>query len=80
MRGPVNDGAPECSHITSRLCQWIHARVSDGLVALAESEFGLEPLSGRLFVFLNRHPDCGLSGRWLTQLVGLRLATATVDA
>lgn len=26
----------------------------DGLVALVESEFGLEPRSGHLFVFLNR--------------------------
>ena len=32
----------------------VDARKSfDGLVALVESEFGLEPLSGHLFVFLN---------------------------
>jgi transposase len=35
--------------------QPVDARKSfDGLVALVESEFGLEPLSGHLFVFLNR--------------------------
>jgi transposase len=33
----------------------VDARKSfDGLVALVENEFGLEPLSGHLFVFLNR--------------------------
>lgn len=33
----------------------VDARKSfDGLAALVESEFGLEPLSGHLFVFLNR--------------------------
>lgn len=33
----------------------VDARKSfDGLVALVESEFGLEPLSGHLFAFLNR--------------------------
>jgi transposase len=33
----------------------IDARKSfDGLAALVESEFGLEPLSGHLFAFLNR--------------------------
>ncbi|MEO8900512.1 MAG: IS66 family insertion sequence element accessory protein TnpB [Polyangiaceae bacterium] len=33
----------------------VDARKSfDGLAALIESEFGLEPLSGHLFVFLNR--------------------------
>lgn len=35
--------------------QPVDARKSfDGLVALVESEFGLSPLSGHLFVFLNR--------------------------
>lgn len=35
--------------------QPVDARKSfDGLVALVESEFGLEPLSGHLFAFLNR--------------------------
>jgi IS66 Orf2 like protein. len=35
--------------------QPVDARKSfDGLSALVESEFGLEPLSGHLFVFLNR--------------------------
>ena len=35
--------------------QPVDARKSfDGLAALIESEFGLEPLSGHLFVFLNR--------------------------
>lgn len=35
--------------------QPVDARKSfDGLAALVESEFGLEPLSGHLFVFLNR--------------------------
>jgi transposase len=35
--------------------QPVDARKSfDGLVALVETEFGLEPLSGHLFVFLNR--------------------------
>src|SRR4051794_29338935 len=35
--------------------QPVDARKSfDGLVTLVESEFGLEPLSGHLFVFLNR--------------------------
>jgi transposase len=33
----------------------VDARKSfDGLAALVESEFGVEPLSGHLFVFLNR--------------------------
>jgi hypothetical protein len=33
----------------------VDARKSfDGLAAMVESEFGLEPLSGHLFVFLNR--------------------------
>jgi transposase len=33
----------------------VDARKSfDGLAAVVESEFGLEPLSGHLFVFLNR--------------------------
>lgn len=33
----------------------VDARKSfDGLAALVEAEFGLEPLSGHLFVFLNR--------------------------
>jgi transposase len=33
----------------------VDARQSfDGLAALVEAEFGLEPLSGHLFVFLNR--------------------------
>jgi transposase len=35
--------------------QPVDARKSfDGLAALVEAEFGLEPLSGHLFVFLNR--------------------------
>ena len=35
--------------------QPVDARKSfDGLAALVESEFGLEPLSGHLFLFLNR--------------------------
>ncbi|MEY2936453.1 MAG: hypothetical protein RL033_7202 [Pseudomonadota bacterium] len=35
--------------------QPVDARKSfDGLAALVEGEFGLEPLSGHLFVFLNR--------------------------
>jgi transposase len=35
--------------------QPVDARKSfDGLSALVEAEFGLEPLSGHLFVFLNR--------------------------
>jgi transposase len=35
--------------------QPVDARKSfDGLAALIEAEFGLEPLSGHLFVFLNR--------------------------
>jgi transposase len=35
--------------------QPVDARKSfDGLAALVEAEFGLEPLSGHLFLFLNR--------------------------
>lgn len=35
--------------------QPVDARKSfDGLAALVESEFGLEPMSGHIFVFLNR--------------------------
>ena len=35
--------------------QPVDARKSfDGLAALVEAEFGLEPMSGHLFVFLNR--------------------------
>ena len=45
----------------------IDARKSfDGLAALVQSEFGLEPLSGHLFAFINRR---GHIGKFFAQII-----------